>query len=115
MILETCGSLKRSRDADPRPLCMLCLILLISCSAETNAAEPPDTSNGSAFSSSENSDAADDGVLALLPGFVKEFLRDGINYRLNRYQSLQLDLFGTAGTGDPEFGQVLLQWRVALD
>ncbi|MGH8514879.1 MAG: hypothetical protein ACREV8_13240 [Gammaproteobacteria bacterium] len=54
-------------------------------------------------------------MLALLPGFVKEFLRDGINYRLNRYQSLKLDLFGAAGTGDPEFGQVLLQWRVALD
>ncbi|MGH8470214.1 MAG: hypothetical protein ACREX3_03165 [Gammaproteobacteria bacterium] len=46
---------------------------------------------------------------------MKEFLRDGINYRLNRYQSLKLDLFGAAGTGDPEFGQVLLQWRVALD
>ena len=114
MALKTCGSLKRSRDADPRPLCMLCLILLICCSAKTDA-EPPDTGNGSAFSSSENSDATEDGVLALLPDFVKEFLRDGINYRLNRYQSLKLDLFGAAGTGDPEFGQVLLQWRVALD
>ncbi len=88
MAPKTCGSLKRSRDADPRPLCMLCLILLISCSAKTNA-EPLDTGTGSAFSSRENSDAAEDGVLALLPGFVKEFLRDGINYRLNRYQSLK--------------------------
>ncbi|MBA3492904.1 MAG: hypothetical protein H0T87_01925 [Gammaproteobacteria bacterium] len=93
---------------------MLCLILLISCSAKTNA-EPPDTGNGSAFSLSEHADAAEDGVLALLPDFVKEFLHDGINYRLNRYQSLKLDLFGGAGSGDPEFGQVLLQWRVALD
>jgi len=114
MALKMCGSLKRSRDADPRPLCMLCLILLIGCSAKTNA-EPLDISNGSAFSSRENSDAAEDGVLALLPGFVKEFLRDGISYRLNSYQSLKLDLFGAEGTGDPEFGQVLLQWRVALD
>ncbi|MGH8524941.1 MAG: hypothetical protein ACREXY_12215 [Gammaproteobacteria bacterium] len=89
---------------------MLCLILLISCSAKTNA-DPLDTRDRSAISS----DTAEDGVLALLPGFVKEFLRDGINYRLNRYQSLKLDLFGAAGTGDPEFGQVLLQWRVALD
>ncbi|MFH0344905.1 MAG: hypothetical protein ACHBNF_22895 [Chromatiales bacterium] len=54
-------------------------------------------------------------MLALLPSFVKELLRDGISYRLNRYQRLKLDLFGAAGTGDPEFGQVLLQWRVALD
>ena len=114
MTLETCGSLKRSRDADPRPLCMLCLILLISCSVETNA-EPLDTGNGSAFSLSEHADAAENGVLAFLPGFLKDFLLDGINYRLNRYQSLKLDLFGAAGTGDPEFGQVLLQWRVALD
>ncbi|MGH8490652.1 MAG: hypothetical protein ACREXS_17760 [Gammaproteobacteria bacterium] len=93
---------------------MLCLSLLISCSAKTNA-EPLETGTGSAFSSIENSDAAEDGVLAFLPDFVKEFLRDGINYRMNRYQSLKLDLFGAAGTGDPEFGQVLLQWRVALD
>ncbi|MGH8532525.1 MAG: hypothetical protein ACREV1_07300 [Gammaproteobacteria bacterium] len=93
---------------------MLWLILLISCSAKTNA-EPPDTGKGSAVSSSENSDAAEDGVLALFPGFLKDFLLDGIDYQLNRYQSLKLDLFGAAGTGDPEFGQVLLQWRVALD
>lgn len=114
MALKTCGSLKRSRDTDARPLCMLCLILLISCSVKTNA-EPPDTGNGSALSLSEHADAAQDGVLAFLPGFLKDFLLDGINYRLNRYQSLKLDLFGAAGTGDPEFGQVLLQWRVALD
>ncbi|MGH8509671.1 MAG: hypothetical protein ACREVH_13285 [Gammaproteobacteria bacterium] len=93
---------------------MLCLILLISCSAKTNA-EPLDIGNGSPFSFKENSGTAENGLLALLPGFVKNFLRDGINYRLNRYQSLKLELFGTTGTGDPELGQVLLQWRVALD
>ena len=89
MALKTCGSLKRSRDTDARPLCMLCLILLISCSVKTNA-EPPDTGNGSALSLSEHADAAQDGVLAVLPGFLKDFLLDGINYRLNRYQSLKL-------------------------
>ena len=50
-----------------------------------------------------------------VPRSLKVLLRDGIRYDFDRYHSLELDLFGRLADGPGGFGQVFLQWRIALD
>jgi hypothetical protein len=50
-----------------------------------------------------------------VPRFLKVLLRDGIRYDLDRYHSLELDLFSRLADEPGGFGQVFLQWRFALD
>jgi hypothetical protein len=50
-----------------------------------------------------------------MPHFLKVLLRDGIRHDFNRYHSLELGLLGRLAEGPGEFGQVFLQWRIALD
>ena len=50
-----------------------------------------------------------------VPHFLKVLLRDGIRHDFNRYHSLELGLLGRLADGTGGFGQVFLQWRIALD
>ncbi|MGH8564680.1 MAG: hypothetical protein ACREXW_11590 [Gammaproteobacteria bacterium] len=50
-----------------------------------------------------------------VPAFLKVLLRDGIRHDFDRYHSLELGLFGRLADGPGGFGQVFLQWRIALD
>jgi hypothetical protein len=50
-----------------------------------------------------------------VPGFLRVLLRDGIRHDFDRYHSLKLGLFDRLTDGPGGFGQVFLQWRIALD
>jgi hypothetical protein len=48
-------------------------------------------------------------------GFLKVLLRDGIHYDFDHYHSLELGPFSRLADEPGGFGQVFLQWRIALD
>lgn len=101
--------------------CLPCLLLLAGYTLNADAGpldDPPPASlppAGSYDTASARTQIVDEFEALPVPHFLKVLLRDGIRYDFDRYQSLELDLFGRLADGPGGFGQVFLQWRFALD
>ncbi|MGH8480120.1 MAG: hypothetical protein ACREXK_11200 [Gammaproteobacteria bacterium] len=98
-----------------------CLLLLAGYTLNADAGpldDPPPTSLPPAASydtAPARTRIVDEFEALPVPQFLKVLLRDGIHYDFDRYHSLELDLFGRLADGPGGLGQVLLQWRIALD
>jgi hypothetical protein len=98
-----------------------CLLLLAGYTLNADAGpldDPPPASlppAGSYDTAPARTQIVDEFEALPVPRFLKVLLRDGIRYDLNRYHSLELDLFSRLADEPGGFGQVSLQWRFALD
>ncbi len=98
-----------------------CLLLVAGVTLNADAAplgDPPPASlapAGSYDTASDRTRIVDEFEALPVPRSLKVLLRDGIRYHFDRYQSLELDLFGRLAEGPGELGQVFLQWRIAFD
>jgi hypothetical protein len=98
-----------------------CLLLLAGYTLNVDAGpldDPPPASlppAGSYDTAPARTQIVDEFEALPVPRFLKVLLRDGIRYDLDRYHSLELDLFSRLADEPGGFGQVSLQWRFAFD
>lgn len=98
-----------------------CLLLLAGYTLNADAGpldDPPPASlppAGSYDTAPARTPIVDEFEALPVPRFLKVLLRDGIRYDFDRYHSLELDLFSRLADEPGGFGQVFLQWRLALD
>ena len=98
-----------------------CLLLLAGYTLNADAGpldDPPPASlppAGSYDTAPARTQTVDEFEALPVPRFLKGLLRDGIHYDFDQYHSLELGLFSRLANEPGGFGQVFLQWRIALD